>query len=91
MPDPVVVVAMREFKRGLLAREDAQMREMATHWVTVERSLTDQIELLANDFERRKLDGETISAAALYKMDRYKRLRAQARDETAKYAEWADA
>lgn len=90
MPDPLVVVAMREFKAGLLAREDAQMFEMAQQWLTVERSLTELIENLANDFEKRKLDGETISAAAFYKMDRYKRLRSQARDETAQYAQWAD-
>jgi len=90
MPDPLVVVAMREFKAGLLAREDAQMREMAGQWIRVERSLTELIELTANDFEKRKMNGETVSASALYKMDRYKRLRSQARDETEKYAAWAD-
>ena len=90
MPDPAVVVAMREFKAGLLAREDGQMREMAERWLGVERALTERIELLASDFERRKQAGETISAAALYRMDRYKRLRAQTRDELENYAAWAD-
>ena len=90
MPDPLVVTAMREFKAGLLAREDSQMREMAAHWVTVERSLTELIELTANDFEKRKLDGKAITPSALYKLERYQRLRSQARDETEKYAQWAN-
>ena len=71
MPDPAVVIAMREFKAGLLAREDAQMREMAAHRVTVERSLTELIELTANDFEKRKLDSKAITPSALYKLERY--------------------
>jgi hypothetical protein len=90
MPDPAVVVAMREFKAGLLAREDAQMREMAGQWVRVERALGEKVELLASDFERRREQGEAISAAALYRLDRYKSLRAQARDEFEQYARWAD-
>ena len=79
---------MREFKAGLLAREDAQMFEMAQQWLTVEQHLNAEIELLAQEFAQREQDGETISAAALYKMNRYKRLRSQARDETEQYAEW---
>lgn len=47
MPDPAVVVAMREFKAGLLAREDAHLREMAGHWAQVERRLSELIELTA--------------------------------------------
>jgi hypothetical protein len=90
MPDPAVVVAMREFKAGLLAREDAQMREMAGQWLQVERHLAELIELTATDFNNRLQQGESITASALYRMDRYKRLRSQARDEFAQYAQWAD-
>lgn len=90
MPDPLVVVAMREFKAGLLAREDAQMFEMAQQWLQIEQHLNAEIELLAQEFAQREQDSKTISAAALYKMDRYKRLRAQARDENEQYAAWAD-
>lgn len=90
MPDPAVVIAMREFKAGLLAREDGQMREMAAHWLTVERSLAELIENLATDFNAKLQAGETISASALYRMERYKRLRGQARDQFAEYAAWAN-
>jgi len=90
LPDPAVVVAMREFKTGLLAREAGQMREMTGQWLTVERSLSELIENLATDFERRKAAGEAITPSALYRMERYKRLRAQTRDELTQYVAWAD-
>ena len=89
MPDPAVVVAMREFKRGLLAREAGQMREMAQQWLQVEARLADLIDGTARDFNERLQDGKTITPAALYRLERYKRLRAQARDQFGEYAEWA--
>ena len=44
MPDPAVVIASREFKRGLLLRERMQMEEMARRWLDVEAALEAQIE-----------------------------------------------
>lgn len=90
MPDPAVIVAMREFKAGLLAREGVQMREMARRWLQVENALDAQIVALSDEFARRKESGETISQAALYRLQRARRLRAQIRDEFERYVQYAD-
>ena len=89
MPEPVVVTAMREFKRGLLMREAAQMQEMTRRWLNVERALAAQIETLATEFVRRRAAGETISQAAMYRMGRYKRLLGQTQHEYRGYVGYA--
>jgi hypothetical protein len=90
MPDPSVVIAMREFKMGLLVREDKQMREMARHWLQIEDALDVQIVLLSDEFAQRRESGETLSGAVLYRLERTKRLRAQIRDEFEGYVQYAD-
>ncbi len=90
MPEPAVVTAMREFKAGLLRREAAQMQEMARRWLDVEAALMGEIEALAYAFDARREAGETISQAALYRMERYKRLLGQTRDEFRSYARWSE-
>lgn len=96
MPDPAVVIAMREFKRGLLMREAAQMQEMARRWLQVEAALDAQITALAHELlEMRPASegggaGRPVTAGKLYRMERYQRLLAQTQVEFAKYAEYAD-
>ena len=46
MPDPAVVLAARQFKQGLLLREQQQMQAMARKWLDVERNLEAQIAAL---------------------------------------------
>jgi len=81
---------MREFKTGLIAREDSQMREMARRWLQIEDALDAQIAALADEFARRRESGETISQAALYRLERARRLRAQIRAEFEGYVQYAD-
>ena len=90
MPEPAVVTAMREFKRGLLQREAGQMQAMARRWLGVETALSAEIEALTFDFDQRRRDGETISRAALYRQERYKRLLVQTNEQFAQYAGWAE-
>lgn len=90
MADPVVVVAMRGFKRGLLAREAAQMQEMAGRWLDVEGALEARIGALAEEASRLKAAGEAVSEARVYRMGRYERLLAQTQREFEQYAEWTD-
>jgi len=89
VPDPEVVVAMREFKRGLLAREDAQMREMASQWVLVEERLDAQIVALAAEFAQRREEGKAVTPAAMYRLERARRLQSQVRSEFTQYAAWS--
>jgi hypothetical protein len=90
MPDPAVVVAMREFKDGLLREETMQMQAMAREWIRVEDSLQSQVSALAYDVSERYAAGETVSKARLYRLQRYKSLVAQTQTEFAKYAKYAD-
>ena len=90
MPDPAVVIASREFKRGLLLRERMQMEEMARRWLDVEAALEAQIAALAQEFADEKAAGRAISQAKLYRMERYQRLLAQTQDEFAQYAGYAE-
>jgi len=89
MPEPLVVVASRQFKMRLLAQEAVEMEEMARQWLSVERALEAQISALALEFAEREREGKTISAAALYRLERYQRLREQAEEEFLRYGEWA--
>lgn len=89
MPDPAVVVAMREFKQGLLAREAVQMQAMAKQWLTVENALDKRIVELAEDIATRKERGEVVTESRLYRLQRYQELMAQTQAEFTKYAAWA--
>lgn len=85
MPDPAVVVAMREFKQALLMREAVQMKEMVRQWIQVEDELELLIDSLVLDVMDMEARGEEISAARLYRLDRYQQLLAQTQREFTKY------
>jgi len=89
MPEPLVVVASRQWKLRLLAQEAAEMEEMARQWLSVEQALEAQISALAHEFGEREREGKVVSAAALYRLERYQRLRGQAEEEFLRYGEWA--
>ena len=88
-PEAAVVAAMREFKEGVLARQHVQMQEMAKRWLTVERSLDADINLLAREMSEAREAGQSISPAKVYRLERYKHLQAQAQREIHDYAGWA--
>lgn len=90
MPDPLVVRVTREFKAQLLIREQAQMQAMAGRWLDIERLLDGQISALAADFEQRRLAGQAISEAALFRMERFQSLLRQLERELETYQEYAD-
>lgn len=89
-PEPLVVLRMREFKALLLARENAQMEQMARRWLDVERALDAQIYALAMEAKQLQDAGVTISKKRLFDLQRYRTLRAQVRDETAAYAQYTE-
>ena len=89
MPDPLVVIVMRGFREALLARELAQMQQMAKHWLGVERALDAQIAALAQDLADEKAAGKVVSIWKVQRMQRYQLLMSQARGEMAQYAQWS--
>src|SRR5690606_30305202 len=89
MPDPAVVVAMRQFKLDLLARETRQMGTMARRWLQVERALEGNITALAEQMARIRADGGTVTRGMLFSMDRYHALLAQLRVEVGQYSAYA--
>jgi len=93
MPDPgepLVVRVMRKFASQLLAREGVQMDEMARRWLSVERSLQEQMDGLAREIADLRAAGETVSRAKLARMARYRSLLAQAQGEIGRYIDYAD-
>lgn len=90
MPDPEVVRVMRQFKRDLLRGERAQMREMATRWLAVERRLAGQMDALAQAMDTIRRDGGRVSFELLLNDVRYRQLVIQLQDELANYTDFAD-
>lgn len=90
MPDPQVVEVMRGFKQSLLANELAQMRQMAERWLDVERALSNRIAALAEEFARLAAEGQTLSQAKLFRMERYQSLLAQLMQELRRYTDYAE-
>ena len=89
MPEPTVVAATREFKAGLLAREERQVREMTRRWLQIERSLQDKIDLLTEEISRLRNAGESINQGKILQMWRYQELIVQVRAEVTRYEQWA--
>jgi SPP1 gp7 family putative phage head morphogenesis protein len=90
MPDPLVIQVMHQFKLDLLAREQLQMREMASEWLKLERGLESQIQAMADSLAREKAAGKAISQSKLWRMRRYQSLQAQLQQELAIYTEYAN-
>lgn len=80
---------MRQHKLALLAREDRQMFEMANRWLQIETAVEGQMTLLAQELMQERLAGRAISQAKLYRMDRYKRLIGELREEIDRYNGYA--
>ena len=87
--EPLVVQAVRKHRAALLARDAAQMREMAKVWATAELELQASMDALALQIDAMRQAGEVVNPGKLYRMERYSRLLFEVRRETAKYADYA--
>lgn len=85
--EPEVVRAMRRFKAGLAARDEAMLRELARRYAQLERALEAQIEALAEEAARRAAAGEAISRWQVQRWGRYEKLLAQLQAETGRYVD----
>ena len=87
--DPLAIQVMKEFKRALLAYEEAQVARMVKAWMTVDRALARDIEALAEEIARLRSAGEVVTEARLYRLSRYQSLVAQIQAEIARYEQRA--
>lgn len=87
MAEPLVVRLMREFKAALLAREAAQMAQMARRWIQVEDALEVTVDALAEQIFDLRQSGEVISPARLIRLDRYRALLSQTEREISRYVD----
>lgn len=90
MADAAVILAIRDFKSGLLADERALQKEMVRRWVEVERSLEGQIDALAQEIDGLHRAGKVVNPGKLYRLERWRRLMAQAQEQVGMYARYAD-
>jgi hypothetical protein len=85
--ESAVVRAVRGFKAALLAREAAQMAEMADRFLQVETALQDTIDALAARIAGLDAEGQSAYFAVL-RMEQYQRLQLQIAYEVEKYNAW---
>lgn len=90
MPDSAVIVAMRQWKAALLREERAQMAAMSRAWLSVERALYADMNLLAEQMTRVARDGGTVTQGMLFQDDRYQQLMAQLTDELTRYTPYVE-
>jgi hypothetical protein len=88
MPKPRVIEAIEDQRARLLAHEALVMREMADKWLRIEAALKADMLDLAFYLDELRLKGETITAARLMQMDRYRQLIADAKAQTEQYSRW---
>lgn len=85
----LVQTTIEQYRARLLLQDADQMREMARRWLEVERSLEATVALLAQEAERLRANGQTLTRSRLYRMEHYQQLLAQAKAETLRYSQWA--
>jgi SPP1 gp7 family putative phage head morphogenesis protein len=72
--DPEVIRMLREFRRSLLAREDAQLDRMAEAWLQIELDLGAEMEALAFQILEAKSSGAVITEQLVWRMAKYQRM-----------------
>lgn len=87
MPEPEVIAAMRRFKAGLAARDEAMLRALARRYAALERALEGQIAALAEEAARRRAAGEVVSRWQVQQWARYEKLIAQLQVEMGRYVD----
>lgn len=81
--------AIDAFRKRQSDHEAAQMAEMAHRWMEIENALESRINLLAQQAADMRAHGTVITASRIYQLDHYRKLLAQAKQETKNYAAWA--
>lgn len=89
MAEPKVIQSIEAQRTRLQAHEAATMRDMARRWMGVEDALRADMLDLALYLDELRLKGETVSAARLLQMERYRSLIADARAQQEQYSAWA--
>ena len=89
MTESAVVRAIRGFKASLAASEADEIRELATHYLDVERALEANIAALSEQVNALYAAGEDPSWSQLYRLERFQRLEAQLVSELARFNVWA--
>lgn len=87
---PRIIQVMRAQKAALMAEDTAQMVTMAQRWYEIEQAINGQMLALAYEIDEMRRDGEIVSTSKILKMERYRQLEIQARQEYQKYAAFAD-
>ncbi len=87
--EPQVVQAVRAQRAALLAREAAQMKEMAQVWGRAEAQLQSAFDALALQIQGMRDAGEAVNPGKVYRLERYSRLLFQVRQEMEGYADYA--
>ena len=83
--DPEVIQLLREHRLALIAREDEQTKRMAREWLQMEQRLKDEMTLLALQIIEEQAKGSSITEQLIRRLDRYKKLNAQMKEEILKY------
>jgi len=89
MDEDDIIEMMRQFKLGLQQQEADRMRAMGRVWLGVEQRLQADIEALVLNLARRRENGEVLSQASLFRMERYQQLLVQIQSEMDAYATYA--
>jgi hypothetical protein len=79
VPEAAVIVAARRFKRDLRDREARQMEELVRLWRGLLEPIEAQVELLANDLAKKRADGQIVTEGAMYRLERFQAILAQAK------------
>jgi SPP1 gp7 family putative phage head morphogenesis protein len=87
--ESAVVRAIRGFKAALAANEADEIRELATHYLDVERALEANISALSEQVNALYAAGEDPTWSQLYRLERFQRLEAQLVAELARFNGWA--
>jgi SPP1 gp7 family putative phage head morphogenesis protein len=87
--DPEVIRVMRGFKRAIEARERRQIMEMATRWLSIERTLEDSIVAAAERAYRVREETGSIPEWRVFQLDRYQSLLRQLQGELTDYGDYA--
>ena len=89
MAVPLVLQAIRQHKAALLARERAQMAQMAHRWLYIERFMQQDILALAAELQAEAAAGRTAGMWKIKRMQRYQTMIGQLEAQMGLYEQYA--
>lgn len=89
MPEPEVVRVSRRFADALLRGEEKQVKAMVERYLLLQRRLEGQIDALSMELSAMRARGEALPFARVERLERYRKLQAQAAGEIAQYNRYA--